>query len=386
MPKNIKGFFKQEHAVDKIFLLLIIIVALFGLLMVYEASVVYSDIVFKSKYHYLVQQAGWMAIGFIGLFLFSRIDLNIVKKYAPYLFGISLLLLVFVLLPTPFAPAIYGARRWIYLNPPPFPAIPIVGILGFQPSELAKFAGILFLSSYLSSAKTEAKSQLVIMRNFTIILLVTAGLIAAQPDFTTAFVVVILFCSILFFNGVNIGYFLVTGPIAIGIAAIYALSSEYRRLRLMTLINPESVDSSGAGYQIKQVMIALGSGGLLGLGFGKSRQKYAYLPEVTADSIFGVVGEEFGFVGTVLLILLFILLITRGIKIAVNSEDKFARLAATGVIVWITIQVLVNLGSMVRILPITGIPLPLISYGGSSTIFILWSLGIVLNVSRKSKL
>ena len=166
------------------------------------------------------------------------------------------------------------------------------------------------------------------------------------------------------------------------IVSVYIFSAEYRKARIIALIKPDSVDSTGLGYQIKQIMIALGSGGFFGLGLGQSRQKYSYLPEVTADSIFAIIGEEFGFIGTTLILALFVSIIWRGLLLAERCKDKFNTLLITGVTMWIAVKTLINLGAMVRILPITGIPLPLISYGGSSTVFIMWGLGLLLNASR----
>lgn len=376
---NIK---KGLKPIDNVFLVIIISIAAFGLLMVYEASVVYASDVFGGKYHFLFLQMGWMLIGFTGMFFLSRMDLQIVRKYSPYIFILAVILLVFILIPSIFAPSVYGAKRWFVLNPAPLPMIPIIGRISFQPSELAKLASVVFFASFLSSARIKDLGIWKSVIRFNLLMLFVCGLIFIEPDFTTAFILGVILIVMYFLSNVSIVYFLIAGPILALVGVIYALSSEYRRERVQTLLNPESIDKMGAGYHIRQIMIALGSGGVFGLGLGHSRQKYAYLPEVTTDSIFAIIGEEFGFIGTTLVVAAFCALILRGLAIAQKAADPFSSLLASGIITWIGVQALINLGAMTRMLPLTGVPLPLISYGGSSMIFMLWGLGLVLNVSR----
>lgn len=372
-------------AIDLPFLITLIIIMLFGVYMVYGASVAYAERVFENKYHFGILQLGWSIVGALGMYVFSIIDLALLKKYAPLLFFTACGFLLFVLIPTPFAPAVYGARRWIILNPEPLPAIPFLGRASFQPSEFAKFACVIFFSSLLSSEKVKSMPFRKAATMFTAYLGLVCGLIFLEPNFSTSFIVGVIIVGIYFLSNASLWYFGLAGPLLAITAGIYAFSSAYRRSRIQTLLNPEDVDKSGAGYHIRQIMIALGSGGLFGLGMGKSRQKYAYLPEVQADSIFAVAGEEFGFLGTSIIVALFGFLLWRGITIAKKAPDLFSSLLVSGVVLWISIQVLINLSAMVRIMPLTGIPLPLISYGGSSTIFLLWGLGLVLNVSRRIK-
>lgn len=367
---------------DRVFLGIILAIAVFGLLMVYEASVVYASETFGGKYHFLILQFGWMFVGFTGMFFLSRIDLKLIKKYAPHLFIFSLLLLAFILLPTWFAPSVYGAKRWFVLNPLPLPAIPFIGRISFQPSELAKLASIIFFASFLTSPKYKEKGMWSAIIKFNIAMLIATILIFIEPDFTTAFILVIILIVMYYISGGGLIYFFVSGPLIILFGTLYAMSAKYRMDRIQTLFNPESMDKMGAGYHIRQIMISLGSGGFFGLGLGHSRQKYAYLPEVTTDSIFAIIGEEFGFVGTVLVVAAFCALILRGLKIAQKAADPFSSLLVSGIITWIGVQAFINLGAMTRMLPLTGVPLPLISYGGSSAIFMLWGLGLVLNVSR----
>lgn len=376
----------KNTSVDKVLISLILIILGFGVFMVYEASVVYSDNVFGGKYHFLILQSGWALIGLIGMVVLSFLDINVIKKYIPYLYVTSVIMLIFVLLPTIFAPEVYGARRWIVLNPKPLPEIPGLGRASFQPSEVAKLSTLLFISLYLSSEKQLKKKSTRIIGEILMLVGLVSVLIFLQPDFKTGLMVALISFSAVFFSNISLIYYGVGIPLMTIGAGIYALSSEYRRTRIQTLINPESIDKLDAGYHIRQIMITLGSGGLWGLGIGKSIQKYSYLPEVTADSIFAVIGEEFGFIGTTMVIVLFLALIMRCFKISQNTNDLFSKYFSIGIAVWIGFQALINIGAMARILPLTGIPLPLISYGGSSTVFILWALGIVLNISRNSTL
>src|SRR3989344_824437 len=367
---------------DKVFLGIVSAVAIFGLLMVYEASVVYASQSFGGKYHFLLLQFGWMLIGFIGMFFISRIDLMLIKKYAPHLFVFSLFLLAFILFPTWFAPSVYGAKRWLVINPPPFSAFPFIGRISLQPSEFAKLVSIVFFASFLTSPKFKGKGVWASILKFNIALLIASILIFIEPDFTTAFILVVILLVMYYISDGSLLYFLVSGPLITLLGTLYAMSAKYRMERIQTLLNPESMDKMGAGYHIRQIMISIGSGGFFGLGLGHSRQKYAYLPEVTTDSIFAIIGEEFGFIGTVLVVVAFCALIFSGLKIAQKATDPFSSLLVSGIITWVCVQTFINLGAMTRMLPLTGVPLPLISYGGSSVIFMLWGLGLVLNVSR----
>jgi len=373
---------KGNEQIDKVFLAIISIILGFGLLIVYEATVVYSDTVFGGKYHFLLLQSAWISIGIVGMVIISKLNLDWVQKISPYIFLVAILLLMFILIESPFAPSVYGAKRWFVLNPKPFPELPIIGRISFQPSEFAKLASIIFFASFLSSRKIIEEKGAKPLLKFFVLLGLVCGLILVEPDFTTAFITAVILIIMFFLSEFNLAYFMVSAPILALIAGLYAFSFEYRRERIQTLLNPESIDKMGAGYHIRQIMIALGSGGFFGLGLGHSRQKYAYLPEVMSDSIFAIIGEELGFLGTTLIVTLFCVMILRGMKISHNSNNPFGSLLSAGVIAWISIQALINLGAMSRLLPLTGVPLPLISYGGSSIIFMLWGLGFVLNVSR----
>lgn len=363
----------------------ILILILIGILMVYEASIVYATQRFGNRYHFLFLQSAWMIAGLSVGYVISRLNLEFIKKYAFYLWIINILFLVFVLLPTPFSPEVYGAKRWIYLNPDGLlPVIPFLGRLSFQPSELVKFTSLLYCSTFLTSAKVTSINEFKFLLKYLGIVGVTVGLVFLQPNFSTAMIIGSILISLYFFAGGRLYYFLVGLPAIIGLASAYVFSSEYRRIRIMTLFEPDSIDKSSTGYHINQIMIALGSGGLFGLGLGKSRQKYAYLPEVTADSLFAVIGEELGFIGATFVVLLLVGLIWQCFDLAAKGTTRFNILICCGVGTWLAVQTLINLGAIVRVIPLTGIPLPLISYGGSSAIFLLMALGLVVNISREN--
>jgi len=364
-------------------LLAIIVLLMFGIVMVYDASVVYAYDVFGGKYHFLLLQASWVLIG-VAVFLFTyNAKISLWERISLPLFLVSLFFLILVLIPTPFAPEVYGARRWIVLNPGQLlPAIPLLGRVSFQPTDLAKFSFILYLSSVLTSIDkrgTRKRSPLILLT----LLFVLGGLIILEPDFGTTMLITATGVLVYFISGAPFIYFLAGVPAIIATALGFIFSSPYRKQRLLTFLNPDLSDPLSVGYHAQQIAIALGSGGLTGIGLGQSRQKYGYLPEVTADSIFAIIGEELGLVGALLLVALFVFIIYRGFSIAKRQKDKYTNLLAAGITSIFMFQVFLNLSAMVRLVPLTGVPLPLVSYGGSSMIFTLAGLGILLKISRK---
>jgi len=369
---------KQSFNIQFLFTLLFLLG--FGVLMVYNASVSFAGDEFGEKYYFFYLQISWAIIGLIGLVIVSHIDLEYIQKMAPKLMWITLILLVFVLIPTWFAPAVNGARRWIYLNPSPLPEFPFIGRIGFQPSDLAK----VMFSIYFADIVTRFKLGKIKKKTLSILLIVfaTVGLVFLEPDFDTSMLILLIAVAILFVAGLPYLYFLIGVPTFAFIGFLFILVSDYRRERLFTFFSPEKSNLSESGYHITQILIGLGSGGMFGLGLGNSVQKYGFLPEVTADSIFAIIGEEFGFIGSSVIILLLGFFLIKGYEIAKNAKTDFGKYVTTGIMVWMSAQVFLNLMAMVKILPLTGVPLPLLSYGGSSMVFGLIGLGIVLNVSK----
>lgn len=346
--------------------------------MVYDASVVASLEIFGGQYHYLILQAIWVLLGAIPAVFFFFFDYKKLRFLALPLFLFTVISLFFVLLPTSFNPEILGARRWIFLNPAPMPEIPLLSRLRFQPSELAKLSLILWLTVLFIRRKKFG------LRLLLPSLLLVAIPVLLEPDFGTAAIITGIGAAVYFVAGGSIRQLVLAVPFLLAAAGALILTSPYRAERLLTYLYPSLADPQKAGYQIRQILIALGSGGLFGLGIGEGRQKYAYLPGVNTDSIFAVVGEEFGFVGAVALILLLFLVIYRGFRVAQHASDQFGRVTAAGISVWFALQTLVNLGAMVGLVPLTGVTLPLISYGGSSLVVTMAALGILLNISKQT--
>ena len=381
---------------DSILLFTTVGLLIFGVLMVYDASVVYAYGVFGGKYHFLLRQLAWATLGGVVAAITFFTDYHKLRKLATPLFVVTLAFLVFLIVPRfvplpiydKFAPEVNGARRWIVLNPPGvLPAVPLLSRLSFQPSELAKFSLIIYLAAWFSPKTKGRAGKETLLPNLLAVgvpLAVLGGLILLEPAFATATLICLVGIWIYFVAGAPVL------PLALSSLALGALgvsfiwSSPYRRARLLTFLNPAQADPLSTGYHLKQILIALGSGGIFGVGLGESRQKYEYLPEAAADSILGIIGEELGFLGTVVVILAFLVLLWRGFLVAKRAKDRFARLLSAGVVAWMSIQILINLCAMTGLIPLTGITLPLVSYGGSSMIFSLAGIGVLLNISAAS--
>ncbi|MDC0449124.1 putative lipid II flippase FtsW [bacterium] len=365
------------------------ILLFFGVLMIYDATAVQSQNIYGHAYKFVLLQLSWVLVGLLGFLFFYRLSYKKIGKIAYLLFFGSLVFLailaIFSLIPCDSSPAvapcINGANRWLYLNPPPLPSLPLIGVLGFQPAELAKLALILYLSFQLCKNLKKGEDPFVVYMVSTGI---AAGLILLQPNLSTAVLVFGLGTLVYFVSGFSLKPMIFLIPIVVGLTFLAIFLSPYRRTRLMTYLSGDVSTESPESYHVNQISIALGTGGFLGVGFGESRQKYQYLPEVASDSIFAIIGEEFGFVGTTGMVCLFVYLIYLGVQIAQNAPDLKGRMIATGITSWLGLQVLVNVAAMVRLVPLTGVPLPLISYGGSSMVFTLMGLGVLASVSRES--
>ncbi len=352
---------KQTKTVDKKLLIVTLLLAGLGLLAVADASAPQALSVFSDKFYFVKQQAVWLIIGIVVMFLAAKIHYSFWEKIAVPLFIISLLGLIAVLIPG-VGSRLLGARRWIALGP-----------IGVQPSEIAK----LTLAIFLAKAASKNKTFLLFFLAFAAV----AGLIMLEPDLGTTVIITFLSLAQIFISGINIFYFIGAGILITLSSLFLIIVSPYRRERLMTFLKVAE-DPLGKDYHIRQILLALGSGGLLGVGLGQSRQKFLFLPEAATDSIFAVVAEEMGFIGALVLISLFGFFIWQGFKIAKNAPDKFSQVLATGIVAWIGGQTLINIGSMVALVPLTGVPLPFFSYGGSSLVMVLFATGILLNISK----
>lgn len=349
---------------DWLFVALVLGLAIFGLIMIASASVVEAYRDFGDKLYYLKLQLQWVGIGLLGFILASFFDYRRLRLLAIPLLIFSLVCLGLVLIPGLGTKAL-GAQRWLG-----------IGSFRFQPAELAKLAFVLYLAAFMSRKKNPLP--------FLILLTILIGLIILEPDLGTAVIIAATGLVVYFASGAPIFWIGLIG----GLGAIGGLglifSSPYRRERVLTFLNPTR-DPLGASYHIRQVLLALGSGGLLGMGLGQSRQKYEYLPAAATDSIFAIIAEELGFIGAAGVIVIFLLLIWRGFQIAKGAPDRFGYLLATGIISWIGFQALINLSAIVALVPLTGVPLPFISYGGSSLVLIMTASGILVNISRQRR-
>lgn len=354
----------RKKGLDYPLLASVVILTLFGILMVYDASVVEAYRSFSDKFYFARQQLIWAGSGIFLLLAISLVPYRFFRAISVWVFAASLILLVAVLIPSVGTKAL-GARRWIVL----------AGV-SLQPAELVKLSLILYLANFLEKKRRFLQVALIVG--------LVIGLIVLEPDLGTAAVVAGIGAAVYFYSGVPLATFamlMLAGALAgIGLIA----SSEYRRARVATYLDP-SKDPLGASYHIRQILIALGSGGLFGVGIGKSRQKYEYIPAATTDSIFAIVAEEVGFVGSALVIALFLVVFTRAFRIAKKAPDEFSSLLAGGIASWISLQTLLNLATVVALVPLTGVPLPFVSYGGSATITSLVGVGMLLSISRYEK-
>jgi cell division protein FtsW len=357
--------------IDYILLITVIVFVLFGLLMIYNTSSVIAFRDFGDKYRYIKDQLVWAVLGFGALSFFSVFNYKKLYNLSLPLLITTIALLIAVFIPGLGAGSILGAHRWIN-----------IGFTTLQPAELVK----LFLAIYLAAwFSMKEKGRL---PAFLLLIGVVISLIMMQPDLGTATIILFEAIILYYLSGGEISYFIIGAPIvAIG-GFILVKLEPYRAARLTTFLNIHKALEVGAQasdpalWHIRQILIALGSGGIFGVGLGNSLQKYAYLPENVTDSIFPIIAEELGFVGSVVLISLCMVLIWRGFVIAAHTKDTFGKLLAAGIISFLGIQMVINLGAMTALFPLTGVPLPFISYGGSALVVDLASIGILLNISK----
>jgi len=359
---------------DSIIFGIVLALLVFGLMMISSAGVYVSEIRFDDELYYFKHQLFFGVIpGVILLLIFSRVHYNFWKKISGIFFVSALLLLVAVFIPG-LGIRIQGASRWLDL-----------GAVSFQPTEMMKLAFIVYFAKWLEARKEKIKDFNEGVVPFLIILGVIGLLIMAQPDFGTFSAVVAIAVLMFFLSGARVKHLLAIIFLGIFLFLILIKIEPYRMNRLLAFLNPQT-DPQGISYQINQAFLALGSGGPFGVGIGKSRQKFKYLPEPIGDSIFAVIGEELGLIGTGGLLVAFLALFLRGIKVAQNGPDPFARNLAFGITIWITVQSFMNIMAIVGLMPLTGIPLPFVSYGSTSLIFSLVGVGILLNISKHTRI
>ncbi|HEV2340106.1 MAG TPA: putative peptidoglycan glycosyltransferase FtsW [Patescibacteria group bacterium] len=349
------------------FLLLGITIAmtLFGLLIIYDASSFISFRDFNTKYHYIRDQALWMALGFIGLTAFSFFDYKKLYNLALPFLMIAILLLIAVFIPG-IGVSVLGAHRWINLR---------FGVI--QPAEFVKLSLALYLAAWFSTKEKGRFSA------FLLLLGLVLFLVMVEPDMGTTIIILCEGLVLYFLSGGSLVYFTILAPVLGVLGFILVKIEPYRAARLTAFLHTDS-SLQNASYQVKQILLSLGSGGLLGVGIGNSLQKYAYLPENTTDSIFAIIAEELGFLGAVIFLLFCVAFILRGLFIAYRAKDGFGKLLAGGIVAFLGFQMVINLAAQTTLLPLTGVPLPFISYGGSSLVVDLCSVGILLNIAKQT--
>ena len=345
---------------------------LFGLLMIYSSSSIWSEYKFGTSFHYLIYQGIFIIISIILMIALSKFNYQFFYKHATKLLVISLVLLILVLIPG-IGIIRNGSRSWFG-----------IGGLGIQPSEFAKLSLIIFTAKYLDRSNKFIKNYKKGVFPILGILLLIFGLIMLEPDFGTGMIIVVSIIALLFVSGVNMKFFLILGGVGVIGIIILIIIAPYRMERITSFLNPWS-DPLGTGFQIIQSLYAIGPGGLLGMGLFNSRQKHFYLPEPQTDFIFSIISEELGVLGVIIVITLFGILLYQGIKISLKCEDKFGKYLSFGLIFQIIFQTILNLSVVIGLIPVTGVTLPFLSYGGSSLLISSLSIGIILSISNNKK-
>ena len=351
---------------------IVVLLNLIGLLMVLSASSVHALQAYGSSWIFFRRQVVWVLAGAVGLLLATRVDYRRWDKLAVPLLGVTGILLVAVLIPG-LGVNVNGSSRWLRAGP-----------MSLQPSEIGKLALILFGAGLLSSRFDRMSETRVTMRPVLVVFGALALLVMAQPDMGTTIVLTVIFFTLIFVAGTPVrplgkiaGSFLVLGYLA-------ARLEPYRWARVSSFRDPFA-DAGNSGYQLAQSLVGLGTGGLTGLGLGASRAKWGFLPNAHTDFIFAILGEEFGLVGSVLTVLLFLAFAVIGVRIALRAPDRFGALVAAGITAWVAGQAFLNIGVVVGALPVTGVPLPFLSFGGSSLVFTMVATGILLNIAAQTR-
>jgi len=383
MPRNIHkinvnvrnnkpAVIKTRLRSDVILILTTFFLVVFGLIMIASAGIARSVAVYNEPYYFLTHQFLYGFLPGIAVwFTLQGINYRVWQNWAFPFFVATIILLIIVFIPG-VGTTFKGAQRWINL-----------GGLSFQPAELCKLSLIIYLSAWLASSRQKIHASVNGFLGFIFILGLLGVLIMKQPDMGTMGIITVIACVMYFVSGARFIY--LAAIFGGGLASFWVLvkMAPYRMQRLMSFLDPSS-DPQGMSYQINQALIALGSGGISGVGLGHGRQKFNYLPEPVGDSIFAILGEEMGLIGCAFLIILFLILAWRGFTIAKNAPDMFGRLLATGITTWFVFQAFINIAAISAMIPLTGIPLPFISYGGTALIFSMGAMGILLNISKQT--
>lgn len=362
----------MKKCMDKTLFSAVLILAIFGLMMIYSSSSIWAEYKFNDSFHYVKYQGIFFIIGLFLMIFISKINYKLYYKYSNKILFVCFILLILVLIPG-IGSVRNGSRSWFG-----------IGSLGIQPSEAAKISLIIFTSRYLSLSDRYIKDFFRGVLPVLSVVLVFFGLIMLQPDLGTGVIIFMSIISILFISGVSMKFFFGGGILGLIGVVILILIAPYRMDRITSFVNPWK-DELGTGFQIIQSLYAIGPGGLLGTGYLKSIQKHFYLPEPQTDFIFSIIAEEFGVMGAFIVVGLFCLILYRGICIAKNCNDLFGKYLAFGILFQLIFQATMNLMVVVGLIPVTGVTLPFLSYGGSSLLISMASMGILLNISRSTR-
>ena len=356
---------------QKLLLISVILLMILSLFMIYSASFIWAEYKFDNKFHYVLTQGLFVLVGLVVLFIVSKIDNNFYyDKSNIILFG-CIILLILVLIPG-LGVVRNGSRSWFG-----------IGSFGIQPSEFSKLGLIIFTSKYLARSNKFLKDYKKGVFPILFILFLIFGLIMLEPDFGTGMIIILTIIAMLFVAGVNMKFFMWLGVLGVIGIVVLIIIAPYRMDRITSFINPWS-DPLGTGFQIIQSLYAIGPGGLFGVGYLNSRQKSFYLPEPQTDFIFSIIAEEFGIVGALVVLTLFGFILYSGLKIALREEDLFKKYLSFGLIFQLIVQVIMNLSVVIGLIPVTGVTLPFLSYGGSSLLTSLVGIGILLNISKNN--
>ena len=354
---------------DKLLFLSVILLMILSLFMIYSASFVWAEYKFNNQFKYVINQGIFVGIGIILMVIISKINHHIYLKKANLILLTCITLLILVLIPG-LGVVRNGSRSWFG-----------IGSFGVQPSEFSKIGLIIFTSKYLSRSNKFLKNYKKGVFPILIILFLIFGLIMLEPDFGTGMIIVLTIIAMLFVSGVNMKFFIYLGVIGIIGIVILIIIAPYRMDRITSFIDPWS-DPLGTGFQIIQSLYAIGPGGLFGVGYLNSRQKSFYLPEPQTDFIFSIIAEEFGIVGTLMVLGLFAVILIRALNISLKQENLFSKYLSFGLTFQLIVQVIMNLSVVIGLIPVTGVTLPFLSYGGSSLLTSLIGIGIILNISK----
>jgi cell division protein FtsW len=358
----------DPHKYDYLLIITVAALLIVGLMMIYSATFALGYQLYDQPTYYFIRQLLWMGVGLLVMIIFARVEYHTWRRFSILLMTLTLLLLGVVLL---IGQERFGGQRWLFNG-------------SIQPSEFSKLAIMIYIADWLSSKGERIRKVSYGLIPFAILLGLITGLIVLQRSLSTAVLIALTALAMFFIAGGNLWQIIVSAVLGGGTIAFLTAQSAYRLTRVATFLDPLNADPLNGGYQIRQILIALGSGGMLGLGLGASRQKFGYIPASHTDGIFAILGEELGLVGSLAVLGLFAFLAYRGFRVAMLAPDSFGRVLASGITCGLIFQAIVNVGVVTASLPFTGVTLPFISFGGSSLVVTMASAGLLLAVSRRT--